>query len=499
MEAQVTKRVLIAGFKHETNTFSRVGADLDAYRARLLYRGAEVAERLANTRTEVAAFLDAARRHGWQVVTPIVADATPAGPVTAQAFRTICGEIVDAARDQGPFDGVLLNLHGAMVTELSDDGEGAILAALREVLGRSVPIAATLDLHANVTDEMAQRADILVSYRTYPHVDLFEVGTEAAELLARTMAGEIKPHCYVARGAMISGIDHGRTTAPGPMLEVLDLAAKLQASNPAILSTSINAGFPPADIAQCGPSVVIVANGEDPAFQQAAEGLVNEIWTRRHRLTVKTLSVAEAMDRLAQRAPHAKPTVVADFADNPGGGGYGDATALLRALIEADIPGTVFATMFDPSVAAACHAAGEGATVTLELGGKTDPALGAPIPVSGKVERLTDGRFAYDGPMGKGVQIDMGPSAVLAVGNVRVVVASRRFQALDRQFFLHAGIDPASQSVIGLKSAQHFRAAFAPIAGEILVVDAGGGLTSEDLSKFNYRKLRRPVFPLDLD
>ncbi|HEY5633849.1 MAG TPA: M81 family metallopeptidase [Burkholderiaceae bacterium] len=495
----MTKRVLIAGFKHETNTFSRVGADLDAYRARLLLRGAEVAKQLTGTRTEVAGFLDAARRHGWEVATPVVADATPSGPVTAEAFRTIVGEIVAAARDEGPFHGVLLNLHGAMVTELSEDGEGAILAALREALGSEVPIAATLDLHANVTDAMAELANILISYRTYPHIDQFEVATEAAELLARAMDGAIAPRTVVARGAMIAGVDHGRTTAPGPMLEVQAIAAAMKEANPGILSFSINAGFPPADIAQCGPSAVIVGDGDSPALREAAEKLVGEIWQRRHRQTVRTLSVAEAMRHLAENPPSDRPTVIADFADNPGGGGYGDATALLRALIDANIPGTVFATIHDPQSARACHAAGVGATVALELGGKVDPALGAPIPVRGRVERLTDGRFAFDGPMQKGVRVDMGPTAVLAVGNVRVVLASRRFQALDRQFFLHAGIDPARERVVALKSAQHFRAAFAPIAGEILVVDAGGGLTSEDLSKFSYRRVRRPVFPLDLD
>ncbi len=493
------KRVLVAGFKHETNTFSRQPADLAAYRARALYRGPEVAARLTDTRTEVGAFLDAARRHGWELATPIVADATPSGPVSDEAFRTICGEIVAAARDAGPFDGVLLNLHGAMVAERHDDGEGALLAALREVLGPGVPIAATLDLHANVTDEMADLADILISYRTYPHVDLYEVGTEAADLLARTMNGEVRPRSFVRRGAMIFALDHGRTTAPGPMLEVLELAARAKAANPAILSYSVNAGFSRADIAQCGPSAVIVGDGDDAAFGEVAEDLAKAIWERRHEQTVQTIGVEQAMQRIAQRAPGAKPTVIADFADNPGGGGYGDATGLLAALIDADIPGTVFATMYDPQVAAACHAAGAGATLDCELGGKVDPALGAPIAVTGRVERLTDGRLVYDGPMGKGISIEMGPSAVLAIGNVRVVVASRRFQALDRQFFLHAGIDPAAQAVVGLKSAQHFRAAFGPIASEVLVVDVGGGLTSDDLSKLNYTKVRRPVFPLDLD
>lgn len=495
----MSKRILIAGFKHETHTFSRLPTDLTSYRDRILYRRAEVPARLAGTRSEVAAFLDAATRHGWQVVTPVVADATPSGKVTEETYRVIAGEILDAAANEGPFDGVLLNLHGAMVAEHTDDGEGTLLAALREVLGPGVPIAATLDLHANVTDRMAECADILVSYRTYPHIDQYEVAAEAAALMARTLAGEIRPQTLVARGRMLDGVDHGRTSAPGPMLEVQAAAARLQAANPGILSFSINAGFPSADIRDCGPSVVIVGDGDDPSYAAAARALVDEIWERRHRHTVTSIGSREAIARLRERRSGAKPTVLADFADNPGGGGYGDATGLLAALIAADLPHTVFATVYDPAAAALCHAAGEGAQVQLLLGGAIDPAYGPPLAVSGRVQRLTDGRFALDGPMSKGVAVDMGPSAVLQVGNVAVVIANRRFQALDTQFFRHAGIEPSKQEVVAVKSAQHFRAAFAPLASEVLVVDDGGGLTSDNYRRFEYHNVRRPIYPLDLE
>ena len=198
------KRILIAGLKHETHTFSRLPTDLTSDRDRILYRRAEVPARLVGTRSEVAAFLDAAARHGWQVVTPVVADATPSGKVTEETYRVIAGEILAAAANEGPFDGVLLNLHGAMVAEHTDDGEGTLLAALREVLGPDVPIAATLDLHANVTERMAECADILVSYRTYPHIDQYDVAAEAAALLARTLAGEIRPRIPRWRGAACS-------------------------------------------------------------------------------------------------------------------------------------------------------------------------------------------------------------------------------------------------------------------------------------------------------
>ncbi len=498
----MTKRILIAGFRHETNTFSKLPTNMAAFETRSLHRGAAIAAAYRGTKTEMAAFFDACERHDWTPVPVVMADATPSGKVTRAAFEAFTGEILAALESEAPVDALFLPLHGAMVTEHADDGEGALLEALRAKVGRGLPIAVTLDLHANVTETMANLADILVSYRTYPHVDQYEIATEAADLLARTLAGEIAPGCTVARGAMLDGADHGRTTAPGPMTEVLTSAAEFR-NEPGVLSVSINAGFPWADIPFAGPTAVVVGDGGSPRYAEIAEALIQEIWDKRRRRTIETVSVAEAMAAVAAAGSGQGPVVLADYADNPGGGAYGDSVDLLGGMIAAGLENAAYATMFDPEAAAICTQAGTGAEVTLSLGGKVDPGFGAPLQVTGKVERLTDGRLTFDGPMNAGVSVDMGPTAVLAVvsgsGSIEVVVTSGRFQAYDQQYFKHAGIDPAAKSVVAVKSAQHFRAAFAPLARDIIVVDGGGGLTSANFKELPFEKLRRPVYPLDLE
>lgn len=492
----MTQRILVAGFRHETNTFSKLATDLAAYHARDLYYGEDIVSQFSGTRTEIAAIVDVAKSFRWDLIPVVYADATPSGKVTREVFDHVAGTLLKALEQEGPFDAVLLCLHGAMVTEHADDGEGTLLSLVREKIGPVIPIGVTLDLHANVTDRMAALADVMVSYRTYPHVDAYEVGKEVAELIARTMAGEIRPRTVVARGAMLDGADHGRTTAPGPMTEALELAKGFE-SEPSVLAVSINAGFPWADIRETGPSVVVVGDGNNSRHAEIASVLIQHIYDNRERSTVETVSVADAVARMHARSRKKGPIVVADFADNPGGGGYGDATGLLRGMLDANLNHAAFANMYDPDAAAACTQAGEGAEMTVTLGGRLDPSTGAPLEVRGTVERLTDGRFAYEGPMSKGVKVKAGPTAVLRVNGIDIVVTSRRYQVYDVNFFKHAGIDPAKKKFVAVKSAHHFRAAFAPIAREIIVVDEGGGITSRNFKMLPYKKVRRPVWPLD--
>ncbi len=493
------KRVLIAAVRHETNTFSQMPTDVAAFGAREFYRGEEIPRNLAGTRTEIAAYLDAAESFGWTPVCPVSASATPSGKVTRAAFDRFAADIIAAIDDNPPFDAVLLALHGAMVVEHHDDGEGLLLRLIRDRVGRAVPIGATLDLHANVTNLMAECADVLISYRTYPHVDQYERAAETADLIRRAVEGEIRPTLTVARGNLLDGVDHGRTTAPGPMTEVLAMADAIVAEDPTILAISVNAGFPWADIRDAGPSAVIVCDDKDASCRAIAGKLMDAAWESRHRRTIQTVSAAEAVAEAKKTAASGGPVVLADFADNPGGGGYGDGTTLLGAIIEAGLEGAAFATIRDAEAAAICTEAGTGATVSLALGGKIDPRYGAPLKVTGSVEAITDGTFVYEGPMLAGTTARMGPTAVLRVGGVDIVVTSSNHQALDRRFFSHAGIDPAAKSVLAVKSAHHFRAAFAPMASQVLVVDSGGGLTSNDFRAFPFERVRRPIHPLDLD
>ncbi|HLI13346.1 MAG TPA: M81 family metallopeptidase [Alphaproteobacteria bacterium] len=487
-------RVLIASIMHETNTFSRLATDLEAFHRRYDHRGDAVPGAFRGTRSEMGAFLDAAEEHGWAPAHPVAAAATPSGTVTAAAWESLSGAVI-AALDR-PFDGILLALHGAMVAEGAEDAEGDLLARIRARVGAKVPIAITLDLHANVTDRMAAHANIIIAYRSYPHVDQYERGRQAADLLARAMGGEIAPRSVVARRPTLDGVDHGRTTDPAsPMLEVLARAAAYE-KEPGIHAVSVHAGFAWADIAEAGPSVSVSGDGDPARLRAVAETLMDEVWRTRHVTTLKLVPVAEAIAHVKRSNGAQKPIVLADFTDNPGGGGYGDATNLLRGMIEAGLENAAFAPITDPEAVQRCREAGEGARVTLAIGGKIDPAFGAPLQVTGTVLRLGDGDFVCDGPMWKGLKMSMGPAAVLRVGGVEIVLASNRFQITDPQHFLSLGIDPRRKAVIGLKSAQHFRAAYQPMASEVIVVDSGA-LTTPDYRRFAYRKLRRPIWPLD--
>lgn len=492
------KRVLIGGFKHETNTFSVLATDLEAYRSRCLVRGDEAARAFRETNSEIAGFLDMCEEQAWTPVLSVVADASPSGPVTQAAFEEIAGALLADATADGGVDAVLLQLHGAMVAETAPDGEGELLRRMRAAVGPGVPIGVTLDLHANVTEEMARNADVMVSYRTYPHVDQREVAHDCARLIARTLAGEIRPVCHVRRPPMLTGLDHGRTTAPGPMQDALRMAETMTASD-AIHSVSVLAGFAKADIPDAGPSVAVVAERGSAEATAPADDIVAHMWATRDVHTVELQSLGQAIAAAKTAGAPGRPVVIADFADNPGGGGYGDSTGLLRALLESDVQNAGYGALFDPESADACHRVGEGADVDLALGGKVDPAFGPPVEVRAQVLKLTDGRFKLEGPMQAGVPVDMGPSALVEAAGLKIVIGSRRYQNYDRMFFKSFGLDPEGLSVIAVKSAQHFRAAYGRNAARIVVVvDEGDGVTTDDVSARRYVRLRRPIYPLDL-
>jgi len=490
------RRVLIAGFKHETNSFSQLPTTLASYKARTLVYGAEIADHFDHTKSEMAAFLDACKANDWQAVHPVYGDATPSGKVDEETFDHIASTITNALSDDGPIDAIMLALHGAMVCTHTEDGEGELLRRIRDKTGPDMTIAITLDLHANITDEMAERADIIVSYRTYPHVDQYETAMEAATLLRRTLDGEIRPNCTVRRGLMLDGADSGRTTAPGPMTEVLEKAATMSALE-GVLSVSVAAGFPWADIQDAGPSAVIVSDGNISDAPDLADRLIEHIWQNRRRQTVQIMPVGAAIATVKSAPAGDKPIILADYADNPGGGGYGDSTPLLRAMIDADVQNAAFGMLYDPLAVRTCIEQGLGAHVVVAIGGKIDPRFGRPIAVTGTVIAVTDGTLRLKGPMMAGTAIDMGPTAVLKVGGIDIILTSGRFQCYDRMYFDHARIDISKKSVVAVKSSHHFRAAFAPVASQIIVVDSGGGLTSRNFKDLPYKNVRRPIYPLD--
>ena len=493
----MAKRVLTSQIKHETNTFSILPTTLDSYRARVLYEDAEVLKRLAGTNNEIAGVSDVARAEGWTLVSPVAADATPSGKVTAETWRYLSGRVLDTLRNDGPFDAVLLSLHGAMVTETTDDAEGEILEKVRAIVGPDIPVMATLDLHANVTKRMAASASALVTYQTYPHIDMADRGRQMAELAARMLRGEVgRLQTVIGRRDQLDGFDHGRTTQETTMTEALRRARKYEAED-GIHVVSVNAGFSWSDFDEVGPSVTVSHEGQPARARAILDDIVGYGWETRGETTTKHFSPDEAMARIRAAGSGDKPFVLADFSDNPGGGSYGDSPKLLKAMVEAGLQNAAFAVISDPEVAAAAVKAGEGATISMPLGGKFDPSVTPAFEMTGTVKKIsTEGRFVFEGPMMRGVEAVMGPGALLRIGGVETVVITNRFQPYDRMFFLHFGVTPEEKSVVAVKSAQHFRAAYGPMAREVMLVDAAG-ITSPDPRKFPYRKVRRPIWPLD--
>jgi microcystin degradation protein MlrC len=494
------KRVLTGRFMHETNTFSIQKTDIATWRRRDFHLGNEIPAAFRNTRSALGATFEAADKYGWTLVHPVSANANPSGTVTDDAFEQIGGMLLNAARHQGPIDGVLLHLHGAMVVDSYEDGEGELLARLRHILGPDVPVVATLDLHANVTQKMADNASALIAFRTYPHIDMYERAWQGADLLERAMQGEVKPHSVIARRPLLHGLDWGRTQR-GPMAELIARGEALEAAGE-ILVASVCAGFALADIHDVGPSVTVTVDlargGSATAHgQRIAEDFIDHAWQTRDFTTVKLLSVAEAVTRAREGKPGDQPLVIADYTDNPGGGGYGDATALLEGLVEAGVERVALHAICDAGAVAAGMQAGIGATATIALGGKTDPALGgAPLTLTGEVTHLTNGRFVAYGPMGGGIERDYGPSMVFRVGSIDIIVITHNGQAVDLAQFTSLGIDPERYPTVCVKSMQHFRAAFEPIAREVILANTGA-LCSPHYAPENYRRVRRPIWPLD--
>lgn len=489
-------RVLIAQFMHETNTFSKLKTTLDDYRRRWLIDGEAMVGRFKGTRNEVGGYIDAAAKYGWEPVYAVAANATPSGTLTKETWETIRDRIVDTAKSAGKLDAVCLSLHGAMVTETEDDAEGALLEALRGVIGPDVPMVATLDLHANATVKMATNANALVSFRTYPHIDGYDRAVQASVLVNEVLEGRKKPRCLLSQPAMLEGADHGRTTQPGVMRDLLARADEYE-KEPGINVVSIQVGFTWSDIPYTGPSIAVSHEPSAEArAREIARAMIDEIWRRRDESSSDYRSVAEGVAAAREQSGKAGPLVLADGTDNPGGGGYNDTTPVLQALIDAGIRNAAVGTIYDPGTVQQAMKAGVGAEIDVELGGHTDESMGKPVKARAVVRMLSDGVFKNDGPMNAGVESNMGPTAVLRIGGIDVITISNRIQTIDLQTFLSQGIDPRARDVLVVKSVQHFRAAYAPIAREIVLVDSGG-ICSPDIMRLKFTKLRRPIWPFD--
>ena len=495
-------RVMSAELAHETNTFCVLPTTLADFVERNWLLGEEALAARGNLNTPLAGFVDVARTEGWSLSHVLSADAPPAGRVSDEAFEAMSTALLtawSACVEAGqPFDGVLLGLHGAMASEHFDDGDGELLRRLRQATGPALPIAITLDPHANVSRAMCDAADIMVSYRTYPHTDMRVAGQRAASLLQRAMADEIRPRCFMVRRPMLEEASGGRTDV-GPMIDRLRVAAALE-QQPDVFVVNINAGFASADVREVGPTVVVTAQGDITPALRVATGLADDIWARRHETLDRFHSASEAAVICQHYQPSLDkpgPLLVADYADNPGGGAYGDSTALLAAMLALGVQHACFGALYDPATVQQLALHQPGDHVQVSLGGKTDPLFGGPpLQLRVKLMRLSEGHYTGSGVMLGGLQRSWGPTAVVQVDGIEVLVVSRRSQVLDLQQFQAFGIHPERQRVVVLKSMQHFRAAFEPLAGRVILCDSGA-LCTLDYRRLNYCNVPRPMSPLD--
>ncbi len=485
-------RIAVGEVSHETNTFCPALTELDEFRAREWAFGQDIVRRHRCVRSYLGGMLAAADRLGIEVAPTFATQATPSGTISRHAYEAILSALFGALRKAGPVDAICLALHGAGVAEDADDLEGDLLGKLRADVGPTVPVVVTLDLHANVTLEMARHATALLTVNCYPHVDAYDRGAEAVELAQRIVNGRARPRMHLTRIPMLVPTT---ATSLSPLKEVNERCRGWEAK-PGIIDCTFVHGFAHTDIPPIAASVIAIADGAAAAAREAAEDVASYAWEARGALLRQTLGPAEAVRQAL--ALEGRPVVINETSDNPGGGAPGDGTHLLRALLEANAPDTCFGFIYDRETAAQAHAAGAGATVRVRLGGKSDRMHGTPIESEAYVVSLTDGRFIRRSPMGRGAQVDLGRMARLRIGAVDVLVSSVREQTLDPEVFLLHGIDVPRCKIVALKSSQHFRAGFEPLAAHILTADSPG-LTTLNLASFPYRRVTRPVWPLDAD
>ncbi len=488
-------RIAVAGFQHETNTFGATKAgfaefeEADAWPG--LLRGDEVVGGTAGVNLPIAGFIEAASAASDIALVPIVwCSAEPSAHVTDEAFERIAGIVLEGLRAAGDIDALYLDLHGAMVTESAQDGEGALLSRIRAAVGEALPIAVSLDLHANVTEAMLRHASSITIFRSYPHIDMAETGARAFALLRRQLAGE-RLHGAFRQAPFLVPLS-AQYTGATPCRELyalLDAAAEGE-----LVSADIAMGFPAADIFDAGPAVVAYATGPAAAAAEA-ERLLAALEAAESDFDAGLMTPAAAVEA-AMATDAGKPVVIADVQDNPGAGATSDSTGLLAAMVAAGAQGAVLGLLNDPEVAAQAQASGVGAELTAALGGKSGLAgLGA-FEARYRVEALSDGHFPFTGEMYAGSVAELGPTAVLRVldggADIRVLVGSKRCQCLDLAMFRHIGIEPAAQRLVAVKSTVHFRADFEPIAAAVLNAEAPGANPCR-LDGVPYEKLRPGV------
>jgi len=483
-------RIAIAQVSHETNTFSSELTDQAAFSIRSWIEGEEILSRHRGVRDYIGGMIDEAQALGGIELLPTFAAITsPSGFIRAETWAEIKRRVLDGLRAVAPFDAICLELHGAGIAESTGDIEGDLLRTLRLDYGAAMPIAATLDLHGNITERMVDNADMLFGVKEYPHIDMYERGRDAIHHLHLMVRGLLKPRMALTRLPMMIPTT---TTFHGPLKAVNARCAEWEAK-PGMLNCAAYHGFPYGDSDATCVSVIAIADGDEALARKAARDVADVIWRQRDVFTVDLPGAAEGLE-LALSCPEA-PVIVNETSDNPGAGAPGDGTWLLAELLRRNVPGTCFAHLADSAVVAAAHRAGEGARIAVSLGGKVDTLHGPPLEVEAEVVMNTRCRFIASTPMGKGGERDYGLSTRLRIGHVDVIVTELKSQLLDDEMLKLHGMPMDGYKVIAIKSSQHFRAFFETAAARIVTVDTPG-ISTFNFATFDFSTAARYLYPI---
>ena len=489
-------RVATLGLHHESNTFAPVPATLEQFLASGPVEGDGLIARYAESDATLAGFIEAAAADPDVELVPLAHfDLNPMGTITSEALETISERLLSDLAEQGPWDAILLALHGAAASEVHRDADGEVLTRVRALVGPDVPIGATYDMHANVSPRMIDGANVVNIYLTNPHLDPRLRARQCADLIFRVVRGEITPVMALEKPPLSVNILR-QGTSDSPMKELVALAHEA-AARPGVLSVSIAEGFPYADVEEMGMAFLAVTDGDAELAADIAHELARAAWDVRTELEGDGMDVDEALLHAAQATEH--PVVLLDVGDNVGGGSPADSTHVLAAAQRLGIGG-VFHSLCDPGAVAECVEAGVGATIELEVGGKTDDLHGSPVAIRGVVKMLDDGKFEDTGPTHGGFRFfDAGPRALVHTDDDHMVLLTSRPRGnTSRQELVSAGLDPLTQPIIVAKGVHSPRGTYEPIAAEMIRLNTPG-CTSADVSALEYRYRPRPMFPYERD
>lgn len=492
MTEPIAPRIAIASLMQETNTFSPIPTTREVFETYYVMVGDELLEGYAAARVEVPGFLAVLRENGAIPVPLFAAYAAAAGSCTRETFEEFMGEIETRLRAAGAVDGLLLALHGALVLEDEPDGEGEIIERLRAILPMDKPIGVSLDLHGHITPRMLQPDTFLVGYREYPHTDIYETGERTARLMLDVLAGRRRPVMALAKRPVLVTPVVARTT-DGPLKPVADAARQMEA-NGTVLHASIFPVQPWIDVPDLGFAALVCADGDAAVARNAAEQLADDLWRRRRDFIPGLLPLAQVI-ATGLAAPGV--TVASDTGDAPTGGAAADSPAVLAGLLAGGAAAharLTLLTLCDPAAAEAARRAGLGATLSLTLGHAF--SAGTPVAITAQVAHLSDGIYVMQDKGTEGLVIRMGPTAVLAIGSIRLLVRSNPSTEWDTAMYLSQGLDPRQAALVFVKSPSHFRASFGPLASRILLADTPGP-TCGDMTRIPFRRATRPLYPLD--